>query len=524
MRPSRILLSMALGVLVLPAIGIAQTNPWQPGPDMSTGRSSFPLVELPSGGWLAAGGVFADNTAGATAEVLDRFANVWTTVDPMPSAHRGKHHGVRLLSGEVLIAGDDPHTGGHPHPRSAYRFDEASGTWTRTANDPTTHRFSATLTLLPDSRVLHAGGYSGHSSGPTYDTADIYDPGTDSWSATGTMAEVRAGHTATLLTAGPNAGRVLVVGGSDRAPDNTATSGCELYDPATGAWSATGSLNESRSTHTATRLPSGQVLVVGGQSALGAVNRSSAELYDPESGTWSLAAPMSMPRANQTATLLLSGEVLVAGGVAASGDSETLSSAELYDPLSDSWSTTASMATPRGAHGAGLLQDGRVIVVGGVSSGVLLPSSELFDRCLGEDADGDGICDDEDVCPGFDDLLDSDGDTVPDGCDLCPGFDDLLDSDGDTVPDGCDLCAGHDDRVDTDGDGVPDGCDLCRGDDASGDGDGDGVCADRDCDDGDRDASDLDACGVCGGNNSTCGVFEDGFESGDTSGWSTTGP
>ncbi len=111
------------------------------------------------------------------------------------------------------------------------------------------------------------------------------------------------------------------------------------------------------------------------------------------------------------------------------------------------------------------------------------------------DSDGDGVPDDLDVCPGFDDNVDTDGDGVPDGCDVCAGFDDTLDADGDGVPDGCDacpldnpddtdadgvcdsddLCPGFDDGVDGDGDGVPDGCDSCAGFDDSVDGDGDGV-------------------------------------------------
>ena len=77
------------------------------------------------------------------------------------------------------------------------------------------------------------------------------------------------------------------------------------------------------------------------------------------------------------------------------------------------------------------------------------------------DADGDGVGDVCDLCPGFDDNLDADGDGVPDGCDICPGFDDNVDTDGDGVPDGCDLCAGFDDSIDADSDGVPDGCDNC---------------------------------------------------------------
>lgn len=369
--------------VLMPGIGIAQTNQWKPGPDMSTGRYSFPLVELPSGNWLIAGGAVSGNAFGSTAaEVFDSTTVAWTSINPMPSTHRGRYSGVRLFSGDVLVAGDDPHVGGHPHPRSAYRYDEGNGTWTQTADDPTINRFSGSLTRLPDGRVLHSGGYNGHGTGPTYNTADIYDPSMDSWSATGSMAAVRLGHRAILLTIGPNAGKVLVTGGSDRAPSNTSTSGCELYDPGSGTWSATGSLNESRNSHTATLLLSGQVLVVGGQITSDAVNRDSAELYDPQSGTWSLAAPTSGPRAHQTATLLLSGEVLVVGGTTGISGSSSLTTVEIYDPLSDSWSVAASMATPRLQHSAALLPDGRVIVVGGVSDGEIFSSTEIFDPAL----------------------------------------------------------------------------------------------------------------------------------------------
>ena len=95
---------------------------------------------------------------------------------------------------------------------------------------------------------------------------------------------------------------------------------------------------------------------------------------------------------------------------------------------------------------------------------------------------------------GADEFVDADGDGVPDGCDICPGFDDLVDSDGDGVPDGCDVCPGADDNLDADGDGVPNATDLFPNDptesaDLDGDGIGDNADPDRDGD-GVRDADD----------------------------------
>jgi hypothetical protein len=146
------------------------------------------------------------------------------------------------------------------------------------------------------------------------------------------------------------------------------------------------------------------------------------------------------------------------------------------------------------------------------------------DECEGDDAsgdsDGDGICDDIDECFGDNATGDSDGDGVCDDLDQCWGDDATGDSDGDGVCDDLDECEGDDATGDTDGDGVCDDLDQCWGDDATGDGDGDDVCADLDCDDGDAGVWEWDSCGVCGGDNSTCLLWEDDFETGNTSNWS----
>ena len=123
------------------------------------------------------------------------------------------------------------------------------------------------------------------------------------------------------------------------------------------------------------------------------------------------------------------------------------------------------------------------------------------------DGDGDGITDVPDLCPliADPDQSDLDMDGVGDACDLCLGNDASGDADSDSVCDDTDVCPGFDDNSDGDGDAIPDGCDLCVGSDVTGDGDNDGICADRDCDDGDP--------------TNACGIFSDGFESGDVSSW-----
>ena len=113
-----------------------------------------------------------------------------------------------------------------------------------------------TATLLPNGKVLVAGGYNGGA----LTSAELYDPASGTWTATGSLNTARYDHTATLL---PN-GKVLVAGGISNGSDLTSA---ELYDPASGTWTATGSLNTARYEHTATLLPNGKVLVAGGYVA-----------------------------------------------------------------------------------------------------------------------------------------------------------------------------------------------------------------------------------------------------------------
>jgi hypothetical protein len=164
-------------------------------------------------------------------------------------------------------------------------------------------------------------------------------------------------------------GQVLVACGRARHFLGSA----ELYDPASGTWTATGRLVNGRVHHTANLLPDGKVLVAGGLGGAGA--RNSAELYDPVSGTWTLTGSLATRRTDQTATLLPNGTVLVAGGE----NGSAVGSAELYDPASGTWATTASLAIARSDHTATLLLTGEILAAGGSNDGGVLASAELYD-------------------------------------------------------------------------------------------------------------------------------------------------
>lgn len=219
-----------------------------------------------------------------------------------------------------------------------------------------------TATLLPNGLVLVAGGVG--ADGLPVAVAELYDPALSSWNPTGAMALGRFSHTATLL---PD-GRVLVAGGVGRLADIFAsTRTAELYDPTTGTWSPTASMDVIRDSHTATLLPTGRVLVAGGTTNVFPFTATAAaELYDPNLGTWSATGAMSVGRFLHTVTLLPSGKVLAAGGLREYN--AALAAAELYDPSSGTWASTGSMAAARAGHTATLLIDrktARVVVAGG---------------------------------------------------------------------------------------------------------------------------------------------------------------
>ncbi|HEX8438771.1 Kelch repeat-containing protein [Archangium sp.] len=223
-------------------------------------------------------------------------------------------------------------------------------------------RLAHTATLLPSGKVLVTGGYMATSR---YDSAELYDPATSTWSSTGSMLTARYGHTATLLPSG----KVLITGGTD---GSTYYSTAEVYDPSTGLWSSTSSMSYARARHTATLLPSGKVFVTGGFS--GSISPTLTEIYDPTTGTWTSAGSMAYTYSSHTATLVSSDKVLIAG----SGRSE------VYNPTTNTWATTpAKMVSARSSHTATLLPSGKVLVAGGINNSTILASAEIYDPITG---------------------------------------------------------------------------------------------------------------------------------------------
>ncbi len=266
-----------------------------------------------------------------------------------------------LQDGRVLVTGGDDDSG--TSLASAELYDPKSGTFSPTGSMTTARSFH-TATLLKDGRVLIAGGFD--SSGAGLATAELYDPITGRFVSTGHMVHFHDGHTATLLADG----RVLIVGGFGGAPASADPRvSAELYDPKSGSFSLTGSMTIGRYTgHTAALLADGRVLVVGGHAS-GVLEEplTSAELYNPKTRTFSPTGSMAHARDGQTATLLANGRVLVVGGAD--------NTAELYEPKTGTFGPTGSMTTMRAGQTATLLADGRVLLAGGTDDGT---TAELY--------------------------------------------------------------------------------------------------------------------------------------------------
>jgi hypothetical protein len=232
-------------------------------------------------------------------------------------------------------------------------------------------RADHTATLLLNGKVLVAGGRAGGFANAVA-TAELFDPATNTFSATGSMTTPRVGHSATLLSNG----RVLVAGGGDAAQGGPASA--ELYDPSTGAFTTTGSMTRLAGRHAATLLRDGKVLLTGCAIPC---NSAIAELYDPATGRF---ADIGSPDAGSgPATLLTDGRVLITGGCLDIG--VVGAKAQVFDPRTSKFSATGLMTTGcADIHRAVLLPDGNVFFAGSAENDGSPADAEMYDAAAGK--------------------------------------------------------------------------------------------------------------------------------------------
>ncbi len=343
---------------------------WTVAGDLNIARYSQAAILLSSGKVLVSGGSGASPLS--QSETYNVSTHAWSYTGSLTSTRKyHAMHAVTLGGGaaRILAMGG---TGLSGALKTSELYNESTGTWGSGPAMFKEHSQFASVTLN-DGKVLITGGLS--ASGKT-EISELYDPtsgATGSWSTVASMSGVRAYHTATLVTMGDGSSRVLVTGGSN---NSSALATTELYDPANNTWTSGPSMSYARTYHTATLLSDGKVLIVGGSGTAG----TAAELYDPTVGTtgsWSSAGSLSYTRMYHSATFVTqtdsTSRVLVVGGT-----NTSLAKAELYNPSTNSWTTTSDLNTGRNSHTATLLDDGTVLVSGGIASGGTTKSTEYY--------------------------------------------------------------------------------------------------------------------------------------------------
>lgn len=300
----------------------------------------------------------------------------WTATPNSMSDPRWAAASTLLADGRGLIAG------GYSYPAdrcvaSADEFDPATRHFIPCRGHLQVPRNFASASLLPDGKVLIAGGYNTVLG--SLDTAELFDPASQTFTLLpGWLETPRELFTATILLGG----KVLIAGGFNTHRGRTSAL-AEVYDPLTRTFTPTGSLREDRFGQCAVRLAEGRVLVAGGTHWFArhpGVPLASAEIYDPATGLFQRThGPMLSARDRPTASLLPDGTVLVAGGQ--DGGTEP-ARAELFDPKTETFTAVpAPLVTPRMAHSAETLPDGSVLFSGGWSTalGATTGSAETFD-------------------------------------------------------------------------------------------------------------------------------------------------
>ncbi|MEK7761143.1 MAG: kelch repeat-containing protein [Nitrospirota bacterium] len=307
-----------------------------PPPPMTIGRASHAAARLANGQILITGGFSLSTTPAPaldTAELYDSTTNTFTALTGRMRSARTSHTATLLSNGQVLLTGGQIDTTNGDGNNSAELYDPATQTFTAITATMTVPRGAHVAVLLPDGKVFLAGGFNmGFTDLPVaHNTAELFDPVTQTFTAiAATMTSSRSDHPAAALL--PN-GQILITGGE--GPSNVVLNTAELYDPTTQTFAAiTATMTSVRQGHRATLLLNGQVLITGGGNFSAGLVFDTAELFDPTTQTFTAAtAMMASPRVLHEATLLPNGTVLLTGGANVPTNSfVVLNTAEVYRP------------------------------------------------------------------------------------------------------------------------------------------------------------------------------------------------
>jgi hypothetical protein len=354
---------------------------------MTSPRADAASIRLGDGRVLICGGTATGNVGGvlSSAELYNPASRRFTPTGSMTVARQG-HTITMLHDGRVLIAGGARNVGFRSELASAEIYDASAGTFTATGS-MSVPREGHTATALRDGRVLIVGGSDNGTH--TLDSAEIYDPASGTFSHAGHLNQPRDAHTATLL----HSGKVLIAGGGrgDMPGGYISYNTAEMYDPDAQRFAPMlARMKFDRVGAAAVRLNDGRVLIVGGKSGrllMAAPHPSlasltpltTAEIYDPESGSFIRTGDMSAPHYLPTATIFGNGQVLVVGGWLMQGFLVVgMRDADLYQPETNGFVRAGRADVARLENTATLLDDGEVLVAGGIDGKSNISASVEF--------------------------------------------------------------------------------------------------------------------------------------------------
>lgn len=348
------------------------TGQWQFTGSLATGHANFwnsGFVQLPDGRVLAISGASSPSTLTQTAEIYTPTTGQWTSAGTLNDARYAFGQPSVLSDGDVLVAGG--HDVNVNDYATAELYDPATNQWTFTGSLNTARRYPIQVELA-NGEVLVADGSHGLPTCTRYlSSAELYNPATGQWTYTGSTLVPHEGANGILLADG----RVLLAGGHNGGSAGSCTDASpvdtETYDPSTGQWSYAGNLPHGWENGAMVLLPDGRVLMVDGNET-GSGPFAEAVIFNPATNQWTEAAQPILPRTGAAATLLPDGDVLVSQG----GQLQS----EIYDPAANTWSLDATALDANYGGHTFLLPDGQVLLAGGYDSSDTNPSltAELY--------------------------------------------------------------------------------------------------------------------------------------------------
>lgn len=375
MKQRNFRLTIALIAVVLFAantLAFAQSGTWAFTGSVRGSRDGHTANLLPDGTVLAAGGEL-NGAALNSSEVYSASTLSWSTVGNLNVA-RNNASSVVLPVGSAMVIGGCSGNCQSSTLASAEIYNATTRAWTSTGSMSTARAYFGAA-MLSTGKILVAGGctsFNANGCAAVTAKAEIYDPSTGKFSATGSLAVARASFGIAALANG----KVLIAGGETAAADGLSSS--EIYDPSTGKFTLTGKLNVARGEHKAILLSTGNVLVVGGVDSTGA-STLKTETYNPSTGKWTLSGNLNNSRVDFGMAMLSSGNVLISGGTKVTLTTNTvLSSAESYNPSTGVWTKTGSLKNARTGHTSTRLNSGLVLDASGSGSTQDLTSAEVY--------------------------------------------------------------------------------------------------------------------------------------------------